>query len=185
MDEKPILETERLILRQWREDDIAPFAAMNADPRVTAALGVKLDPSVTKALIERVSASFPQNGFGIWAVELRGGAPFVGFTGLSIPRFEAPFMPAVEVGWRLAFDHWGKGYATEGARAAVEFGFNTIGLEEIVSFASAANLRSHAVMKRLGMRYDAQDDFNYPGVAPTDPLRRHLLYRLKRADWRG
>lgn len=185
MEVKPILETERLILRQWRDDDVAPFAAMNADPQVTAALGIKPDPSGTKALVERISAGFQQNGFGLWAVEVRGIAPFIGFTGLSIPRFEAPFMPAVEVGWRLAFAHWGKGYATEGARAAVNFGFNTVGLAEIVSFASAANIRSHAVMKRLGMRYDSRDDFNYPGIDLADPLARHLLYRLKRSDWRG
>jgi RimJ/RimL family protein N-acetyltransferase len=185
MDEKPILETERLILRQWRDDDIEPFAAMNADPRVTAALGVKPDPSGIRALIERIATSFRQNGFGLWAVEVRGGMPFIGFTGLSIPRFEAPFMPAVEVGWRLAFDHWGKGYATEGAKAALNLGFHTIGLEEIVSFASVANTRSHAVMKRLGMRHDPQDDFDYPGMEPTDPLCRHLLHRLKRVDWHG
>lgn len=185
MDLKPVLETERLVLRQWRDADIEPFTAMNADPRVTAALGVKPDPRGITALIERIALSFRQNGYGLWAVEVRDGAPFIGFTGLSIPRFDAPFMPTVEVGWRLAFDHWGKGYATEGATAALNFGFHTAGLEEIVSFASAANVRSHAVMKRLGMRHDSRDNFDYPGMDRTDPLSRHLLYRLKRVDWRG
>ena len=179
----PILGTERLILRQWCAEDIEPFKAMNADPRVTAALGIKPDPSGISALIEGIATSFAQNGFGLWAVEVRGGAPFIGFTGLSVPRFEAHFTPAVEVGWRLAFDYWGKGYATEGASAALDFGFRTVGLEEIVSFASVANIRSHAVMKRLGMGHNPHDDFDYPGLDPADPLCRHLLYRLKRTEW--
>lgn len=184
MDDKPILETERLILRQWRGEDLEPFAAMNADPRVMATLGVNLDRAGSSALIARTAASFAENGFGLWAIEVRGGGPFVGFTGLSIPRFGAHFTPAVEVGWRLAFEHWGKGYATEAAIAALDFGFQTRGLDEVVSFASAGNFRSHAVMKRLGMRRDPSDDFDYPGLDLSNPLRRHVLYRLKRADWR-
>jgi ribosomal-protein-alanine N-acetyltransferase len=135
------------------------------------------------AFIQRIKTHFAEHGFGWWAVEVPGVAPFIGFIGLAVPRFEAPFMPAIEVGWRLASAHWGKGYATEGARAALEFGFTQLGLEEIVSFTVPANARSLRVMERLGMTHDPAEDFDHPRLPEGHPLRRHVLYRLGRARW--
>ena len=122
-------------------------------------------------------------GWGLWAVEVVEGAPFIGFVGLAQPRFEAHFTPAVEIGWRLAREHWGSGYATEGARAALSFAFDELGLEEIVSFTTVANERSRKVMERLGMTHDPNDDFDHPLLVHDDPLRPHVLYRFSRADW--
>jgi RimJ/RimL family protein N-acetyltransferase len=119
-------------------------------------------------------------GWGLWAVEVDRGAPFIGFVGLAQPRFDAHFTPAVEVGWRLAREHWGSGYATEAARAAISFAFDELGLDEIVSFTPVANDRSRRVMERLGMTHDPADDFDHPRLAHGDPLRRHVLYRLRR-----
>ncbi len=133
------------------------------------------------AVAERARAGIEDHGWGLWAVEVLGGARFIGFIGLSVPGFEAHFTPAVEVGWRLAREQWGNGYATEGARAAVAFGFDQLGLEEIVSFTAAVNERSWRVMERLGMTHDETDDFDHPSVS-AGPLRRHVLYRLKRLD---
>jgi len=181
----PTLRTERLILRPWRAEDLEPFAALNADDRVTRTLAGSIDRAASDAMAARFSESFSRHGFGYWAVALPGVAPFIGALGLSVPGFDAPFMPAVEIGWRLAFDHWGKGYATEGARAALDYGFNTAGLEEIVSFTAAGNTRSRAVMERLGMRTDPKDDFGHVRLGPDHPLYHHVLYRLRREDWRG
>jgi RimJ/RimL family protein N-acetyltransferase len=144
-----------------------------------------LSRAESDALVDRIEAAFNQRGFGLWAVEVTAGAPFIGFVGLSVPTFEAHFTPAVEVGWRLAPEHWGRGYATEAARAAVDFGFTSAGLDEIVSFTVAANTRSVAVMERLGMTHDPVDDFDHPRIPPGHALRRHVLYRLKRPRQRG
>jgi ribosomal-protein-alanine N-acetyltransferase len=133
-------------------------------------------------LIERIEAGFGQCGFGLWAVEVRSSGELAGFTGLAVPPFEAHFMPAVEVGWRLARPAWGHGYATEAARAALEFGFGEAGLGEVVSLTTAGNRRSRAVMERLGMTRDPGDDFEHPALAEGDPLRRHVLYRLRKGD---
>jgi len=130
------------------------------------------------------SGAFAEHGFGLWAVEVVGVAPFIGYVGLSIPRFEAHFTPAVEVGWRLASAYWGQGYATEGARAALEAGFTQFGLKEIVSFTVPATARSRRVMERIGMTHDPADDFDHPRLAEGDPLHRHVLYRIGRAQWR-
>ena len=124
-----------------------------------------------------------RHGFGLWAVEVTGGAPFIGFIGLSVPPFDAPFMPCVELGYRLAFEHWGIGYATEGARAAIKFGFTLLGLPEIVAFTTASHQRSRLVMERLRMRRDPADDFDHPNIASGHPLRRHVLYRLRAVEW--
>jgi RimJ/RimL family protein N-acetyltransferase len=179
----PALRTERLILRPWRPEDLEPFAALNADDRVTETLGGSATRAISDALAKRWSDSFAAHGFGYWAVELPGGAPFIGAIGLAVPGFDAHFMPAVEIGWRLAFDHWGKGYATEGARGALDFGFNQAGLDEIVAFTAASNTRSRAVMERLGMHTDPKDDFNHVRLGPDHPLYHHVLYRLRREDW--
>src|SRR4051812_44080491 len=130
------------------------------------------------ALVDRIEAHFEQHGFGAWAIEVPGVAPFIGFTGLSVPHFKAPFMPCVEVGWRLAVAYWGKSYAAEAARLALDYGFETLRLREIVSFTTVTNLRSRAVMERVGMRRDPADDFDHPTLADGHPLRRHVLYRL-------
>jgi RimJ/RimL family protein N-acetyltransferase len=134
------------------------------------------------ARVDRIETHFEQHGFGLWAAEVIGGAPFIGYVGLWIPAFEAPFTPCVEVGWRLAVEHWGKGYATEGARAAVAFGFERLTLQEVVSYTVPGNWRSRRVMEKLGMLYDPADDFDHPLLEPGHPLRRHVLYRLR---WQG
>jgi RimJ/RimL family protein N-acetyltransferase len=133
------------------------------------------------AAADRVEASIDQDGFGFWAVEIPGEAPFAGFIGLNKPRFEAHFTPCVEIGWRLARGFWGRGYATEGAAAALEFGFTQLGLEEIVAFAVPGNQRSLAVMRRIGMQFS--EEFDHPGFAEGHPLRRHVLYRISKLDW--
>jgi len=184
-DVGPTLRTERLILRPWREADLEPFAALNADPRVAASLGGPEDRDFSDALAERIMAGFAKRGFDRWAIEVPGVAPFVGFVGLSAPSFEAHFTPCIEIGWRLAFDHWRKGYVTEGARAALDYGFNEAGLEEIVSFTAESNTRSRAVMERLGMHRDHKDDFGHERLGSQHPLYRHVLYRLRRAEWRN
>ena len=179
----PEVRTARLILRAWRESDGEPFAAMNVDPEVTRYLGTgPRDRAASDELIRSFERHWAERGFGLWAVERADGA-FLGFTGLAQWTFEAPFMPAVEVGWRLARSAWGHGYATEAARAALRFGFETIGLAEIVSFTVPDNVRSRRVMERLGMTRDPAEDFDHPRVAEGDPLRRHVLYRLSREAW--
>ena len=132
------------------------------------------------SLIEAMESGFEQRGFGLWAVEVQATGAFIGFTGLNHPSFEAHFTPAVEVGWRLARAAWGEGYATEAARASLAFGFEEIGLDQIVSFTAAGNARSRAVMERIGMTRDPDDDFEHPGLSDADPLRRHVLYRIGR-----
>jgi RimJ/RimL family protein N-acetyltransferase len=174
------IRTARLLLRRWRETDREPFAALNADPVVMEHYPRTFDRAASDAAVARIEAHLDEHGFGLWAVEVRGGAPFVGFVGLMTPSFEAHFTPAVEVGWRLAREHWGHGYATEAARAAVRVGFETFGLPEIVSFTVPANTRSRRVMERLGMTHDPADDFDHPNLPTGHPLRRHVLYRLSR-----
>jgi RimJ/RimL family protein N-acetyltransferase len=177
------LRTGRLLLRRWRDGDRTPFAALNADPVVMEHFPAPLSRGESDALADRIEAGLEQRGWGLWAVEVPGSAAFVGFVGLNPATFAAPFTPAVEVGWRLAREHWGKGYATEGAMAALAFGFDTLALDEIVSFTTHANARSRRVMERLHMRHDSADDFENPNVAPGDPSRPHVLYRLGRRAW--
>jgi RimJ/RimL family protein N-acetyltransferase len=176
------LRTSRLLLRQWRETDFEPFAALNADPEVMRHFPAPLTRDQSNAFVSRARAHIGVLGWGLWAIEL-DAAPFIGFVGLSEARFDAHFTPAVEVGWRLAREHWGRGYATEAGRAALAFGFDELGLPEIVSFTTVANDRSRRVMERLGLTRDPADDFGHPRLAPDDPLRPHVLYRLSRATW--
>jgi len=171
------LRTARLLLRRWRPDDRAPFAAMNADPAVMRYFAAPLARGDSDAAAARIEAFFTDHGFGLWAVEIVDMAPFAGFIGLSIPSFDAHFTPCIEIGWRLAAAYWGRGYATEGARAALAFGFDTIGLAEIVSFTVEANHASRRVMERIGMTHDPADDFDHPMRNADDPGRRHVLYR--------
>jgi RimJ/RimL family protein N-acetyltransferase len=179
--EGPItLTTARLRLRPWRAEDLPPYAALNADPRVREHFPKMLSAEESDREAAGIAAHFDRHGFGLWAVEVIGAADFVGFVGLAVPGFEAHFTPCVEIGWRLAFEHWGHGYATEAARAALDCGFQRLGLEEIVSFTVPANWRSRRVMEHLGMRRSAADDFDHPRLPPGHPLRRHVLYRLGR-----
>jgi ribosomal-protein-alanine N-acetyltransferase len=178
-----MLETERLVLRLWREDDLVPFAEMNADPEVMEHFPATLTKQQSDAMVGRIMEGLAEHGFGLWAVEVRETGEFAGFTGLIWQRFEARFTPAVEVGWRLAREMWGRGYATEAAGAALDHGFGPVGLAEVVSMTAASNVRSQAVMRRLGMTRDLHDDFEHPGVGAGSPLRPHVLYRLRAAGW--
>jgi ribosomal-protein-alanine N-acetyltransferase len=180
----PELRTPRLLLRRWRDGDRLPFAALNADPAVMEHFPAPLGREESDDLVDRIEAGFETRGWGLWAVEVPRTAPFIGFVGLNPATFDAPFTPAVEVGWRLAREHWGRGYATEGAGAALAFGFDELGVDEIVSFTSHGNTRSRRVMERLGMHRDPVDDFDNPNVPIGDPIRPHVLYRLDRARWR-
>lgn len=181
----PTLTTPRLRLRAWRESDLAPFAAMNADPRVMQHFPRTLARDESDAMVARIGDHFARHGFGLWAVEVPGVADFVGFVGLAVPRFEAAFTPCVEIGWRLAAEHWRSGYATEGARAALAHGFTTAGLAEIVSFTIPANMPSRRVMDRIGMHRSEGDDFEHPGIPAGHPMRPHVLYRLRREEWQA
>jgi RimJ/RimL family protein N-acetyltransferase len=173
------LSTDRLHLRRWRPEDLAPFAALNADPLVMEFFPSVLSARESDALAARIEADMSEHGWGLWAVEIPGVTAFAGYIGLAKPRLEAPFTPCIEIGWRLAHEHWGHGYATEGARAAVSFGFDRLKLEEIVSFTVPANARSRRVMERLGMVRNPADDFDHPGLPAGHTLRRHVLYRMK------
>jgi ribosomal-protein-alanine N-acetyltransferase len=179
------LRTERLVLRRWREEDREPFAALNADPRVMEHFPAPLSRAESDAMVERIEAHFEAHGWGLWAAEVVESGAFVGFIGLWPPGFEAHFTPAVEVGWRLACEHWGHGYAPEGARASITDGFERLGLDEIVSMTSVGNDRSRRVMEKLGMTHDPADDFDHPRIPAGHRLQRHVLYRLLRADWSG
>ena len=178
----PTLTTARLVLRGWRPADRAPFAALNADPVVMEHFPAPLDREASDALAARIAAHFDERGFGMWAVEAHGVAPFLGFVGLSVPRFQAPFTPCVEIGWRLAREFWGRGYALEAARAALAHAWGPAELDEVVSFTVPANRRSVAMMERLGMRRDPSGDFDHPLLPEGHRLRRHVLYRLARPD---
>lgn len=178
------LSTPRLLLREWRAEDLMPFAELNADPEVMRYFPATLGRAQSDELAARVQSTLAKQGWGLWAAEVPGVAPFIGFVGLNQVRFQAHFTPAVEVGWRHDRRFWGHGYATEGARVALEFGFRQLGCEEIVSFTSAANERSRRVMARLGMSHDSADDFDHPWVAEGS-LRGHVLYRLCAAIHQG
>jgi RimJ/RimL family protein N-acetyltransferase len=184
------IETERLHLRQWIESDREPFARLNADPRVMEFLPSILDRAASDAMIvgvaspteNRIQTLIAERGWGLWAVELKQDKQFIGYVGLHIPTADLPFSPCVEVGWRLAFEYWGKGYATEAAQAALKVGFDRLNLPEIVSFTAINNHRSSAVMERLGMNRQAET-FEHPSLTVGHPLREHCLYRLSREKW--
>lgn len=176
------LRTSRLMLRRWRASDREPFARLNADPQVMVHFPDVLDRSASDRLADRMDAHFVEYGFGPWAVEVQASSTFVGFVGLAHVDFAAHFTPAVEILWRLGRDSWGHGYATEAARAVCAAAFEVLGIQEIVSFTVANNLRSRAVMARLGMTHDAGDDFDHPHLPDGHALRRHVLYRLRAAQ---
>ena len=173
----PVLRAGRVLLRGWRAEDLDPFAALNADIRVMKHFPAPLTRAQSDVFVlDRIVPHFAERGYGLWAVEVPGVAPFIGFVGLQAPNFEAHFTPCVEIGWRLVAPYWGRGYATEAARTAVAFGFAEAGLDEIVSFTVPANRRSIAVMERLEMKYAGE--FEHPNLPAEDALRTHVLYRL-------
>ncbi|HEY6474427.1 MAG TPA: GNAT family N-acetyltransferase [Acidimicrobiales bacterium] len=175
----PIVATSRLVLRPFDDMDRAPFHALNTHPLVVESLGSSPTRAESDDMIDRYSAEMAREGWGLWAVTETGdgGAAFVGMVGLHRVRPELPCAPAVEVGWRLHPDSWGRGYATEAAAASLRFGFEDAGLGEIVAFTTTLNTRSQAVMARIGMRHDPAGDFDHPSVPEGSPLRRHVLYR--------
>jgi len=179
----PTLTTERLVLRRWRESDREAFAHLNADPEVMRHFLRPLSREESDAFVDRIEARFEERGYGLWAVERRADEAFLGFTGLAYQTFEAPFTPCVEVGWRLDTFAWGHGYTSEAGREALRFGFEEAGLDEIVSFTSPGNVASVRVMERIGMRRDPAGDFDYPNMPAGHPLRRHVLYRLRREEF--
>jgi RimJ/RimL family protein N-acetyltransferase len=181
-----LIRTERLVLRRWRDSDREPFAVLNADPVVREFLQGTITRDRSDAMIDAIEAVFEERGWGLWALEVPGVAPFIGYTGLW-PADVIPGRPMIEVGWRLAREHWGHGYATEAARASLEHGFETVGLDEIVSFTVPQNVRSIGVMERIGLVRDPAGDFEHPHVDTVAyrDLIRHVLYRLSRTEWRS
>jgi RimJ/RimL family protein N-acetyltransferase len=177
------LRTDRLLLRQWRDADLEPWAQLNADPEVMEHFPSVLTREESDVLAARCREHLETNGWGLWAVEVPGVTPFIGWVGLARPAFEAHFTPALEVGWRLARRWWGHGYASEAARACLGFAFGELELDEVVSFTAVSNERSQAVMRRIGMTRSPGDDFDHPNVPVGHPLRRHVLYRITRAEW--
>ncbi|MDT0497619.1 GNAT family N-acetyltransferase [Algiphilus sp. W345] len=176
-------ETERLLLRQWLPADREPFAALNSDSKVMEYFPTLLTRAESDAMADRCQSLIEERGWGFWAAECKASQEFIGFVGLHTPSAELPFSPCVEVGWRLAFQHWGKGFATEAASEALRVGFQVLQLEEIVSFTTLGNHRSRAVMERLGMRQAGT--FEHPHVPENTGLRQHFLYRLSGASHAG
>lgn len=178
-----VVRTERLVLRQWCEKDLASFADLNADARVREYFPKLLSRQESDASVKLMAGHIERDGWGFWAASLAQTGEFIGFIGLEDVNFSAPFnqsAPAVEIGWRLAFDYWGKGYATEGALAALKYGYKILNLDEIVSFTAVANQRSRHVMEKIGMHHDPKDDFDHPNIPDGHPLKRHVLYRLEK-----
>ena len=179
-----MIKTERLILRPWKAEDFEPFAKMNADPRVMEYYLSTLTKEESDARAKVFSDEINELGFGFWAVSLPQVADFIGMIGLrAVPAGFSHFSPAIEIGWRLAFEFWDQGYATEGALGALRFGFDRLQFNEIVAFTAALNTRSQKVMKKIGMHHDKKDDFNHPGLGEGHPLRPHVLYRLSRHEF--
>jgi RimJ/RimL family protein N-acetyltransferase len=180
MTDEITLRTERLVLRPWRRTDRKPFAAINADPDVMEWFQGPLTAAQSDAFADWIEQRFHEQGWGCWAVEIAGADPFIGFVGLSSADTTLGY-PSVEIGWRLAAAQWGHGYAPEAAREPLRFGFDDLGLDEIVSFTSVGNTKSRRVMTKIGMTRTPEDDFDHPRVPKASPLARHVLYRIKRA----
>jgi RimJ/RimL family protein N-acetyltransferase len=178
------LRTERLVLRPWTDADREPFASLNADPVVMEHFPSTYDRRQSDEQVDRFQAGIDERGWGLWAAEHTDTGELVGFVGLTVPTFDAPFLPGVEVGWRLARRHWGNGFAPEGGRAALGFAFDVLGLDEVLSFTAVGNHRSRRVMEKLGLRHHPDEDFEHPNLPEGSPIRRHVLYRIT-ADQRA
>ncbi len=183
MMKEKVITTNRLILRPWIPEDIEPFAKLNADPLVREYFSSILNRKESDHVAKFISDEIEKNGYGFWAVSAPQISDFIGFIGIRPVDFESHFTPAVEIGWRLAREFWGNGYATEGATAALKYGFQTLNLDEIVAFTAVANARSRNVMEKIGMHRSPEDDFDHPQLAVDDKLRRHVLYRIQRKEW--
>jgi RimJ/RimL family protein N-acetyltransferase len=179
------LETPRLHLRAWTDDDLPAFATMNADREVMRYFPEAMSREKSDRLAKRIRDNMAKHGWGLWAVEVKTGPNLAGFVGLAVPTFKADFTPAVEIGWRLSRDCWGRGFATEGAQAVLAFAFGRLNLGELVSFTAVGNQRSRGVMERLGMIHKPAEDFEHPMIAEGSPVRRHVLYRLTQKRWRA
>jgi RimJ/RimL family protein N-acetyltransferase len=177
-----VIESERLLLRRWKEGDREPFYRLNSDARVMEFFPECLTRAQSDSLVERINEHFKKHGFGLFAAELRDEQTFIGFVGVAVPSFKAHFTPCVEIGWRLAADYWGRGLATEGARAVVKYAFDELALDALVSFTVPRNIRSSRVMEKIGMTHNASDDFDHPNVPEGHSLRQHVLYRLRSGD---
>ena len=175
------LRTRRTLLRQWKDSDLPAWCAMNADAQVRRYFPAPLGFEQAVQEAGRMRAAITQRGWGMWALELPGQLPFAGTVGLHVTTIDAPFVPTVELGWRLCREAWGRGLATEAAQAAAQFAFEHLQLDELTAYTAEENLPSQAVMQRLGMQHDTADDFDHPLIAAGQPLRRHRLFRLRRA----
>jgi len=175
-----IIETERLILRTFEDKDIESMAAIDQDPKVCEYLPGIGNRAATEAGIQRIIKHYEEHGFSLYAVELKATHEFIGFLGLMIPSFVAHFTPAIEIAWRIGSKHWGQGYATEGAKAVLNYAFNQLGLKEIVSFTVPANMRSIRVMEKIGMIRDQKGDFSHPKLPSDHRLSKHILYRIRK-----
>jgi RimJ/RimL family protein N-acetyltransferase len=175
-----IIETERLILRTWKDDDADEYYRINQDQQVIEFLLGPLSMEEVKKFIFSMNQQFNELGFTLWAAEEKESGKLIGFIGLNPPKWESHFTPCVEIGWRLGSEYWGKGYATEGAKAVLRYGFETMGLKEIVSFTVPANLRSIRVMEKIGMKRDLSDDFAHPKLPLEHQLSKHVLYKIQR-----
>lgn len=178
-----ILETERLLMRTWTDQDIDPMVVIDQDPKVCEFLPAIGTRESTEATVRKIMQHYTQHGFSLYAVELKATGKFIGWTGLAIPSFEAHFTPAVEIGWRLASHYWNQGYASEAARAVLHYAFTVLNLKEIVSFTAVNNKASRRVMEKIGLHHDPNDDFDHPKLEKNHPLSRHVLYRLTRVEY--
>jgi RimJ/RimL family protein N-acetyltransferase len=177
-----VIETARLILRTWREQDAEALYQINQDPRVVEFLPGMMTMDEVHAFMEHCNRGFIEHRFCLFAVELKATHELIGYIGLNIPNWQAHFTPCVEIGWRLGSQYWGQGYATESARAVLHYGFHDIGLDEIVSFTVPANVRSIRVMEKIGMQRDLTGDFAHPKLAAGHPLSKHVLFRCQRIN---
>ncbi len=178
------IKTERLLLRQWRKEDLSEFALLNADPLVMKYFPKVLSAEESDVLAEKIIKLISERGWGFWAVETINTQSFIGFVGLHEPHYELPVNPCVEIGWRLARKYWGQGYATEAGQASLKCAFNDLELDEVYSFAVVANRKSRAVMERLGLR-DTMSNFEHPVIPEDSPLREHVLYKIDKRSWVG
>jgi RimJ/RimL family protein N-acetyltransferase len=183
MSTERVLRTPRLVLRPWRDDDLEPFAAMGTDPAVMEHFPGLLSRAQSDALVERLRGRLVQHGYTFWAVEAPGVAPFIGLCGLAYQAYESTWTPGIEIGWRIARAHWGQGYAPEAASEALRFGFDEVGADEIVAYTVPPNAKSRRVMEKLGMTHDPARDFDHPELPADSPMRRHVLYGLRRDAW--
>ncbi|NGX60472.1 MAG: hypothetical protein KR126chlam3_01646 [Chlamydiae bacterium] len=179
----PHLKTKRLLLRHWKEDDLLPFAAINADERVMEFFPAPLSRKESDDLARRIQKELQEKDYGLWAVETLENKQFIGFAGLHYHDFPAHFTPCIELGWRLAYEAWRKGYGTEASLEILHYAFHILNLSEIVSFTSEKNFRSRKLMEKLGMTSDPKDSFEHPKLPEKHPLRKHVLYRLSQEEF--